>query len=137
MTQEAYLHWITDMPLHKSVEITEDAGELLAVFSDEVSRTIDRFPVLFNGEGEIVQEAVMYFFDRKLRKNLKSLSSTATALLFYCRFLEINNFDWFTFGTTPSTRPTYVFRDTLQAAVDGGTLAASTAKSYMNVVVSF
>lgn len=99
---------------------------------------IGSLPTLYNEHGQFVEIVNLWFLDLKTVKRLEDISSSARALLRYWSFLEREELEWNHFPPVKRLKPTYRFRtNDLLNAVKEGTLAFTTANTYIGHVVQF
>lgn len=99
---------------------------------------IGSLSTLYNEHGQFVEIVNLWFLDLKTVKRLEDISSSARALLRYWSFLEREELEWNHFPPVKRLKPTYRFRtNDLLNAVKEGTLAFTTANTYIGHVVQF
>lgn len=105
-----------------------------------VRSTFDSYPLVLRGSGVPWDEANLFIFagvEGRPHPKMTTFLSQAEDLAAYCRFLEGANVDWRHFPSHKSLRPTYRFRSHLVNEVWAGTLAPTTAKRRIRLIVRF
>ena len=98
-------------------------------------RPIGKVALLYYEDGTPISVANNWLIHLKANLHRKEVSTQAQGLLHYFSFLSDIDSSW---DSMPlRQRPTYAFKRHLKEAFKSGVLAASTANSYMRVVVNF
>lgn len=101
-------------------------------------RNIGPLPTLYGANGLYIEPVNHWFIHLIAAKRLENISSYSRALLRYWSFLEKESLAWDQFPPIKSLKPTYRFRnEDLLNNTKNGSLAYSTANTYMNHVVQF
>lgn len=99
---------------------------------------IGPLPTLYGDNGLYIESVNHWFIHLIAAKRLDNLSSYSRALLRYWLFLEKEGLAWDQFPPIKSLKPTYRFRnEDLLKSTKNGSLAYSTANTYMSHVVQF
>jgi len=99
-------------------------------------KNIGSIPTLYDINSDYVEVVNSWFLH--LAPDKKNLNSYQRALLLYWRYLESSQLSWDHFPGIKSKKPTYKFRqEVLIKRVNDGTLARSTANTYIGHIVQF
>ena len=98
---------------------------------------IGRMPLLFKECGSAISVANNWLVHMKANLHKKEVNTHAQGLLHFFSFLKDLNIEWDHMPNSIRNRPTYAFKKHLKDSYRSGSLARSTANSYMRVVVNF
>jgi integrase len=104
---------------------------------DGPGQSLGKLPLLFDKNGSGIGIVNTWLIHLKANLRRKSVNTQAQGLLHYFTFLNDLQMEWDEMPIPIRLRPTYLFRKHLRDAYKSGSLAKSTANSYMRVVINF
>lgn len=126
---------VSSADTYSHCNISRDSNNELIISPQ--GKNLGTLPTLYDRNGHFISVANSWFFDLKAVNTLQNLSSYSRALLTYWSFLEDNNLEWDKFPPIKRLKPTYLFRQYLLTKIKEGSIAHSTANTYMSHVVQF